>query len=1082
MRTLGADRRGPATRSPSALRRGRLRRLAATPRPSRSCTWSPCTCCARVGRPSRSQASARPVRRRHDGVTAPAGRRRRRPARPRRRRRVRPAAPDAPVPGGRRRRARRAARRRRPGRAARRRRRAPSHAGHRARRRRRRRASCARCSTPPACDIVDLALDGTTPEKIRIRAGGQACCGSTAAVARGRRPARRAARDALDGAARSSSPTTAAASPRQPASARRSPRRRAPVVWDPHPRGAGAGARRPLVTPNLAEAAALAPRARRPRRRRGRRPRAGARAARWRRRSRSCVTLRRARRRCSPRRRRRRRSRSPRRRRRGDPCGAGDRFAAPAAGRSPTARCRRRPCAAAVDAATAFVAPAARRARRTAAPAAAGAAATRRCRARARRRRDGRRHRRLLRPAARGPRATLEAARALGDCLVVLPELRRLGPPPQGRRTGRWSPQEDRAAVLRALRCVDAVVIFDEDTPSAVLERLRPDVWAKGGDYADRATCPRPRCSPRWGGRVGARPVPRRAAPRTRLIQEVADPCDADSRHRHRHRRVVRPRRRGGGRRRRRRRHAGRARPPATRRTARRARSSTSPTRPPTAARRSPASIERARRRRRGGDRGRHRRLRPLADIAWEDWERVGRGQPARHGRGRPRRAAVARAQRRARRDRRLHARPAGCRRRDRVLREQVRRRRLHPLARRRAGRRGRRDDAGAGRDADAVLRRRDERYKPGPDAQLVDPAESAEAVLFALTQPAGRRAARARDDAVRGAARGRDAGTRRPARARARRPADRGPGAARAAREVPGRRLLADAQGARAAREPLGYEVLDLHGVRQRAPCAARGGRAARASPSTCTAADPRATPCSPTCIRGDCSRSRATATTVRPGTRTSTRSRGGAGCWHRPGSTPIRPTSRSTLPPPGPRRAATAPRSSIPARRRGALLAGGALGARDRRRARRGAAGRGHRRRRRARPRTVDRRHLRARRRGRARGPHVRERARRDDRRRGTRGVRRHRGRAPGDRARHTVRRALRPHLARALGTARRTARSTGSCGRAGPAIRTRADPTRACSRSARTRCCRRSRSWTAPRRTIPVRFPRTLGKGIS
>ena len=32
----------------------------------------------------------------------------------------------------------------------------------------------------------------------------------------------------------------------------------------------------------------------------------------------------------------------------------------------------------------------------------------------------------------------------------------------------------------------------------------------------------------------------------------------------------------------------------------------------------------------------------------------------------------------------------------------------------------------------------REERYKPGPDAQLVDPAEMAEAVLFALTRPAG--------------------------------------------------------------------------------------------------------------------------------------------------------------------------------------------------------------------------------------------------------------------------------------------------------------------------------------------------------
>jgi len=38
--------------------------------------------------------------------------------------------------------------------------------------------------------------------------------------------------------------------------------------------------------------------------------------------------------------------------------------------------------------------------------------------------------------------------------------------------------------VLTALEYVDAVVIFDEPTPEALLERLRPDVWVKGGDYA----------------------------------------------------------------------------------------------------------------------------------------------------------------------------------------------------------------------------------------------------------------------------------------------------------------------------------------------------------------------------------------------------------------------------------------------------------------------------------------------------------------------------------------------------------------------------------------------------------------------
>jgi D-beta-D-heptose 7-phosphate kinase / D-beta-D-heptose 1-phosphate adenosyltransferase len=80
--------------------------------------------------------------------------------------------------------------------------------------------------------------------------------------------------------------------------------------------------------------------------------------------------------------------------------------------------------------------------------------------------------------------------------------------------------QEDRAAVLRALRCVDEVVIFDEDTPEAVLERLRPDVWAKGGDY-DAADLPEARVVARWGGRVEILPF-LEGRSSTRLLQEAA--------------------------------------------------------------------------------------------------------------------------------------------------------------------------------------------------------------------------------------------------------------------------------------------------------------------------------------------------------------------------------------------------------------------------------------------------------------------------------------------------------------------------------------------------------------------------------
>ncbi|MCP2261831.1 rfaE bifunctional protein, domain I/rfaE bifunctional protein, domain II [Streptoalloteichus tenebrarius] len=99
-----------------------------------------------------------------------------------------------------------------------------------------------------------------------------------------------------------------------------------------------------------------------------------------------------------------------------------------------------------------------------------------------------------------GHTRTLAAARALGDCLVVClnsdASVRRL--------KGAARPiidQRDRAELLRALSTVDAVVVFDEDTPEATLARLRPDVWVKGGDYsADRL--PEAELVRSWGGQA----------------------------------------------------------------------------------------------------------------------------------------------------------------------------------------------------------------------------------------------------------------------------------------------------------------------------------------------------------------------------------------------------------------------------------------------------------------------------------------------------------------------------------------------------------------------------------------------------
>lgn len=81
----------------------------------------------------------------------------------------------------------------------------------------------------------------------------------------------------------------------------------------------------------------------------------------------------------------------------------------------------------------------------------------------------------------------LSAARAEGDVLVVGvnsdASVRRLGKGPE--RPVR--PEADRAYVLAALESVDAVTVFDEDTPHALVTALQPDVIVKGGDYAPEA-------------------------------------------------------------------------------------------------------------------------------------------------------------------------------------------------------------------------------------------------------------------------------------------------------------------------------------------------------------------------------------------------------------------------------------------------------------------------------------------------------------------------------------------------------------------------------------------------------------------
>ncbi len=94
----------------------------------------------------------------------------------------------------------------------------------------------------------------------------------------------------------------------------------------------------------------------------------------------------------------------------------------------------------------------------------------------------------------------LQAARALGDCLVVCLNSDRS----VHRLKGPGRPvvaEADRVAVLMALGCVDAVAVFDDDTPVRVLKQIRPHVFAKGGDYAGM-DLPEEAAMRRWGGQA----------------------------------------------------------------------------------------------------------------------------------------------------------------------------------------------------------------------------------------------------------------------------------------------------------------------------------------------------------------------------------------------------------------------------------------------------------------------------------------------------------------------------------------------------------------------------------------------------
>lgn len=121
---------------------------------------------------------------------------------------------------------------------------------------------------------------------------------------------------------------------------------------------------------------------------------------------------------------------------------------------------------------------------------------------------------------------TLEQARSLGDALVVGinsdASARRLKGP--GRPV---IPSQERAEILAALGCVDAVVVFDQDTPQTSIAKLLPDVLVKGTDWADDQIAGRAEVEAA-GGRVERIPV-QPGYSTTEILRKVRDGGDSAS-------------------------------------------------------------------------------------------------------------------------------------------------------------------------------------------------------------------------------------------------------------------------------------------------------------------------------------------------------------------------------------------------------------------------------------------------------------------------------------------------------------------------------------------------------------------------
>jgi D-beta-D-heptose 7-phosphate kinase / D-beta-D-heptose 1-phosphate adenosyltransferase len=373
-------------------------------------------------------------------------------------------------------------------------------------------------------ELVDLGLEGATPEKIRLRAGAR----SLMRLDRGGARARIGPPDgALPGLLRKAATVLVADYGRGVAAqegvlrALRACVDEVPLVWDPHPRGPGPPPGVTIATPNDAETRRLQPE-----------PggdglaeaseRALALRDRWSARS-LCLT------RGAAGALHVREGRAPLAVpapsvRGGDACGAGDRFASRVAERLAEGADTDVAVVDAVECAAAFVA-----AGGASSVAAGGATGT-----------PSGEHAVGAVALARSVRAaggtvvatggcfdllhaghvrTLNAARRLGDCLIVCvnsdDSVARLKGPERPLVT-----EADRVSVLMALACVDQVLVFHEDTPEKALELLRPHLWVKGGDYCG-STLPEEEALRRWGGRAVLVPfVEGRST--TRIIEEAA--------------------------------------------------------------------------------------------------------------------------------------------------------------------------------------------------------------------------------------------------------------------------------------------------------------------------------------------------------------------------------------------------------------------------------------------------------------------------------------------------------------------------------------------------------------------------------